>query len=86
MLDTKVFVSERMDRKVCSSRRERPAIRWKERIKEYVHERVADRGGEFEQARKECVDRERWRLFCHDHPLWGHFLREQGIKNYRNYR
>ncbi len=24
-----------------------------------------------EQARRECQDRERWKLFCHGHPLVG---------------
>ncbi len=27
-------------------------------------ERGATRGGGLDQARKECLDRERWRLFC----------------------
>ena len=43
-------------------RRGRPVVNWKDRVKEYMHERVADGGGEIELARMECVDRERWRL------------------------
>ncbi len=38
--------------------------RWKDRIKEYMCERGATRGGGLDQARRECMDRERWRLFC----------------------
>ncbi len=42
--------------------------RWKDRVKEYICERGATRRGGLDQARKECVDKERWRLFCHGHP------------------
>ena len=45
----------------------------KDRVKECMHDRVGDRGGGFEQAGRECVDRERWRLLCHGHPLCGCF-------------
>ena len=37
------------------SRREGPLVRWKNRVKKYRHERVADRVGVFKQARWECV-------------------------------
>ena len=37
-------------------RRERPAVKWN-RVKKYMHERVADRWGGTELARKECLDR-----------------------------
>ena len=37
----KVYVSE-----IEGSRRGRPVVRWKDRVKEYMHEKVADRGGE----------------------------------------
>ncbi len=37
------------------------------------------RGGGLDQARTECLDRERWRLFCHGHPLGGHSRKERGI-------
>ena len=63
-------------------RRGRPVVRWKDRVKEYMHERVADRGGEIELAKRECVDRERWRLFCHGYLLGGRSWREQGIRDY----
>ena len=41
------------------SRRERALVKWKDRVKEYMHKRGADRGEGFEQARGECMDRER---------------------------
>ena len=58
--------SEEFVKKVCMSdieccrRRGRPVVGWKDRVKEYMHERGADRGGGIELARKECLDRERW--------------------------
>ena len=52
----KVYVSKI----ISSSRRGRSVVRWKDRVKEYIHERVADKGG-IELARRECLDRERWR-------------------------
>ena len=65
-----VYVSE----SECPRRRGRLVVRWKDRVKEYMHETVADRGGGIELARRECVDRVRWRLFCCSHPLEGMFL------------
>ncbi len=53
----------------------RPLGRWKDRVKEYVSERGV-RGNGLEWARKECMDRERWRAVCHGHPLGGRFRRE----------
>ena len=35
-----------------------------------------DRGGRIEQARKEYIDRERWRFFCHGHSLEACYQRE----------
>ena len=43
--------------------RERLPGRWRDRVKEYMCERGATRGGGLDQARRECLDRERWRLF-----------------------
>ncbi len=37
--------------------------RWKDRVKEYMSERGTGRVGELEQTKRECLDRERWRLF-----------------------
>ena len=51
----KVYVS-----KTEGPRRGRPVVR----LKEYMHEIVADRGRGVKQARNECMNRERWRLFC----------------------
>ncbi len=40
-----------------------------------VHREVRERDGvslrNLEQARRECQDRERWKLFCRGHPLVG---------------
>ena len=66
------------------NRRRRPVVRlkvMKVRVKEYMHETGAGRGEGFEQAKMECVDKERWRLFCCGH-LEGNFYRKQGIINY----
>ena len=53
----------------CPRRRGRPVVKWKDKVKEYMHERVADRGQEIELARRKCVNRERWRFFRQSHPL-----------------
>ncbi len=47
-------------------------------MKEYVSERGV-RGNGLEWARRECMDRERWRSICRGHPLGGHFRRERGV-------
>ena len=61
----KVYVSETEGPR----RRGRSVVRWKDNVKEYMDETVADREGGIEQGRKECMDRERWRLYYHAHPL-----------------
>ncbi len=61
----KVYVSEIVD----PSSRGRAPGGWKDRVKEYICERDATRRGRFEQARRERLDRERWRLFCSGHSL-----------------
>ncbi len=43
-----------------SNRRGRPLGRWKDRVKKYVSDREV-RGNGLEWARRECMDRERWR-------------------------
>ena len=43
----KVNVSEVVEPR----RRVRPVVRWKDRVKEYMHERDTDRGGGIELAR-----------------------------------
>ncbi len=60
------------------NRRGRPLGRWEDRVKEYVSERGVKVNG-LEWARRECVDRERWRSVCDGHSLGGRFWRERGI-------
>ncbi len=50
------------------NRKGRPLGRWEDRVKEYVGERGV-RGNGLEWARRECMDRERWRSVCDGHPL-----------------
>ncbi len=45
-----------------------PPGRWEDRVREYVSERGV-KGNGLGQARRECMDRERWRSVCHGHPL-----------------
>ncbi len=52
------------------NRRGRPLGRWEDRVKEYMSERGV-RGNGSEWARRECMDRERWRSVCRDHHLRG---------------
>ncbi len=68
----KVYMSE----SVGSNCRGRPPGRWRDRVKEYMCERDATRRGGLDQAKRECLDRERWRLFCCGHPLGEHSWRE----------
>ncbi len=68
----KVYMSESMSPNSIG----RPPGRWRDRGKEYMCERGATRGERLDQVKKECLDRERWRLFCHGHPLGGCFQRE----------
>ncbi len=51
--------------------RGRPPVKWRDRVQEYVRERGEGSLRNLEQARKECHDRERWKLFCRGHPLVG---------------
>ncbi len=52
------------------NRKERPLRRWEERVKKYVSEKGV-RGNGLEWARRECIDRERWRSVCCGHPPTG---------------
>ncbi len=56
---------------VGPSRRERLLGRWKYKVKEYMNKRGVGRKKRLEQAKRECLDREKWRLFCHGYPLGG---------------
>ncbi len=57
------------------NRRGSPLGRWENRVKEYMSERGV-RGNRLEQARRECLDRKRWRSICRGNPLGGRFWRE----------
>ncbi len=46
----------------CLNRKERPLGICKDRVEKYLGERSIDGRGVLEQARRECWDRERWRL------------------------
>ena len=72
----KVYVSDLEG----SNQRGRPLGRWRDRVKEYMCERGDSRGGGLERARRDCLDRERWRLFCRGHPLGGRSRRERGVR------
>ncbi len=48
-------------------------------VKEYMCERGASRWGGLDEARREHLDRERWRLFSCGHILGGCSWRERGI-------
>ncbi len=61
-----------------SSRRGKPLGRWEDRVKEYLSERGMRENG-LERARRECMDRGRWRSCC-GHPLGGCFRRGRGIR------
>ncbi len=56
-------------------RRGKPLARWKDRVEEYLGERGIIGRGVLE-ARRECQDREGWRLFCRGHPLRGRSWRK----------
>ncbi len=58
-----------------TNRRGRPLGRWEDRVKEYMSERGVRRN-RLEWARRECMDRERWRSICCGHPLGKHFWME----------
>ncbi len=59
-------------------RRGRPLGRLEDMVKEYVSERGV-RGNGLEWARRECMDKERWRSVCRGRTLGGRFQRERGI-------
>ncbi len=49
----KVYMSE----SVGPNSTGRPPGRWRDRVREYMCERVAARGGRLDQAKRECLDR-----------------------------
>ncbi len=51
------------------------------KVKDYMYERGASRGGGLEQVKRECMDRERLRIFYHGHLLGGMF--QEGERHQR---
>ncbi len=51
--------------------RGRAPVKWRDWVQEYVRERGEGSLRNHEQARGECRDRERWKLFCRGDPLVG---------------
>ena len=51
-------------------------------MKKWMHKRVANSRESIEQARRKCMDREKWRHVCHGHYLGECSQREQGIRDY----
>ncbi len=74
------FVKSAHEHDCESNLRGKPLGRWKDRVKEYICENGATREGGLDQGRRECMDRERWRLFCCGHPVGGRFWSHQGIR------
>ncbi len=72
----KVYMSE----SVGPNSRGRPPESWRDKVKEYMCERSATRGGKLDQAKRECLDRQRWRLFCRGHPLGECSQRERCVR------
>ncbi len=66
----KVYTSESVD----PNGRGRPPGRWRDRVKSMC-ERGVTRGARLDQVKRECLDREKWRLFCHGHPFGGDGIR-----------
>ncbi len=49
--------------------RGRPPVKWRDRVQEYVIKRGEGSLRNLELLRRECQDRERWKLFCHGYPV-----------------
>ncbi len=58
----------------------RPLGRWKDRVDEYLGERGINGRGTLAEARKECWDRKRWKIFCSGHLLRGRLQRERDVR------
>lgn len=63
-IESEEFVKKTYVVKVGPNSRGKSCMRWKDIVKEYMYERGATRVGGLDQARKECLNRERWRFFC----------------------
>ncbi len=64
-----------------SSRRGRPHGRLENWVKEYLSESGV-RGNGLKWARRECMDRKRWRSFCCGNPLGGTLLEGVRLRSY----
>ncbi len=62
------FVKVYLSSVESTNRRGRPIGRWEDRVRKYVSE-IGVRGNAMEWARRECIDRERWRLSAMATPL-----------------
>ncbi len=62
-----------------TNRRGRPLISGEDQVREYVNQRGV-RGTVLDWARRECMDRERWRSISRGHPLGGRSRRERGVR------
>lgn len=70
----RMLESEKMKRMYTSkvvavTERGRPPVKWEDRMLKYVRERSKKSVRGLEDARRECKDRNKWRLFCRGHPL-----------------
>ncbi len=63
------------------NRRGRPLGKWKDKVNEYVSE-MGVRGNGLEWARREWMDRERWRSVFLGHPPWGTLLEGARCQSY----
>ena len=59
---------------------QKTVVRWKDRVKEYMHDKGADGKRGLKQARRKYMDRERWRFFYHGHPLRKRIWRKSGVR------
>ncbi len=67
-MENEEFVKMYLSSAEGTNRRGRLLGRWKDRVKEYVSERLV-RGNGLEWAREECMDRERCRSVWCGHPM-----------------
>ncbi len=61
--------------------RGQPPVKWWDRVLEHVRGRGEGFLRNLEQARRECHDREKWKLFCCGHPLVGTSSRRRNELN-----
>ncbi len=78
-MENEKFVKVYLSSVEGSNRRGRPLGRWEDKVKGYMSERGV-KGNGLEWARRECMDRERWKSVCRGHPLGERFQRERGVR------